>query len=238
MPLSTHSSRALALAVLYVASSAHIGHCFGHSDEGSPPAVAPEVHGHVLELPGGRLEASIDVVHPSSGASLATAELALLENGGELTRAEADLLEVDGYNPKATYTLAFSLDARDAETANVPVGPYELSKHGPLERPSAWWHDQHTVAWDPAGLTGYVEVRDDTGRVRWSNDVPRRGGRQAIPAEALEVAAVVLVCGVEVLRANEAPTPTPAHALADDHIEGRLGHRSTLTVGRCHALEP
>jgi len=235
---SSRLGQLVAAGVLYVATSAHLGHCLGHGDQGVPPPVAPEAQAWVLEQPDGRLEAGVEVVHPSSGAPLATAELRLSTDGEELARGDAEL-ELDAYDPAATYVLSFTLRPEDAEPSGVPLGPYQLAKHGPLERPTAWWHDDRTVAWNPAGLLGYVEVRDEAGSLLWSNrDVVHRGGRQEVPAEAFERAAEVLVCAVEVLTAASTPTAEPAHAVPEDGVEGQLGHRSTLIVGRCDGLAP
>lgn len=233
---SPRLTRALVAGALYVATSAHIGHCFGHGDQGTPPPVAPEAQAWVLEGPDGQLGAGVEVTHPASGELLPVAELRLSVDGEELAHGDGDALTLDTYDPAGAYALSFTLDA---EAAGVPVGPYRLAKHGPLERPSAWWHDDHTVAWDPAGLLGYVEVHDTAGEVRWTNrEEMERGGRQEIPLEALEGSAEVLVCAVEVLRMASTPTATPAHDAPTDRIEGQLGHRSTLVVGRCDRLTP
>ncbi len=232
-------ARLLAVGALYVATSAHLGHCFGHDDEGTPPPVAPEAHAWVLELPDGRLEAGVEVVHPSSGAPIPVREVALAADGNELTRIEGDIAELATFDPAAVYAVSFTLAPDDATSSGMPPGPYVLAKHGPLERPAAWWHDDQTIAWDPAGLVGYVEVRDATGAATWSNrDAMARGGRQEVPDEALEMGDHLLVCGVEVVRPSSTPRAEPSHAASTDAVEGQLGHRSTLVVGRCDRLAP
>lgn len=232
-------ARLLTAGALYVATSAHLGHCFGHDDEGQPPPVAPEAHAWVLELPDGRLDAGVEVLHPSSGVLLPVAELALSIDGDELARGRDTLVELDAYEPTSIYALSFTLDADEATPSEVPPGPYMLAKHGPLDRPTAWWHDEQTVAWDPAGLIGYVEVRDALGAVTWTNrDSMAPGGRQEVPREALERAQEILVCGVEVLRPASSPSAEPAHATSTDTVGGHLGHRSTFVVGRCNHLSP